>query len=673
MALGTVDKQLAVGGNPLQRVADQTDPLKRVTTSQRNPYFFIVGFPKSGTSLLRRILHAHPLLAVAPEVDWISSFFETTSGLNQEGLLAWPLVTKWVDQKKFDPFEIEKETIRKLVAPGELVPFRQFVSRVLDLYGYAEGKQLVGSRTPEYMRYLPRWHAIWPQAKFIHLIRDGREVCLSLLQAPDPSFGRFATWTKDPITTIALWWKRKVQQCREDGWVLGPELYYELRYEAMVAHPQEEAAKLGDFLGVPFEEAMWQAVDSGKWAVGREAVDSGEWIADRKESALPTIHCALPTSADAIERFEAAAGDLLSELGYPRACQESRPDLLAHVSALREEFAHSPESQLPSPRTLSKRRKKGGWTNPFAFIVGCPRSGTTLLQRILDAHADLAICPETFWVVYFFKKRIGLTPEGLAIPDLIPRLFEFYKFYRMKMGREELEKLLEGPVPYSRFVTGVFDHYGEYRGKPLVGDKTPDYVRNLATLHSLWPTTKIVHLIRDGRDVCLSAVNWKRKAGRLASLFSSWEQHPVTTAALWWEWHVRQGQESGRVLGPNVYYELRYESLVSRPDEECVKLCDFLGLPFDQAMLNFHEGRTKTEAGLDAKNAWLPITPGLRDWRLQMPAEDIARFEAAAGDLLLELGYPRMVFQPSPEILEETSRLREVFAHDTSVLGDWLP
>jgi hypothetical protein len=83
------------------------------------------------------------------------------------------------------------------------------------------------------------------------------------------------------------------------------------------------------------------------------------------------------------------------------------------------------------------------------------------------------------------------------------------------------------------------------------------------------------------------------------------------------------------------------------PAEELAKLCAFLGLPFDEAMLGFHEGRTKTKPGLDAKRAWLPITAGFRDWRSEMTAEDVDRFEAA-GDLFDESGYERDFPSPRP-------------------------
>src|SRR5262249_6260073 len=150
-------------------------------------------------------------------------------------------------------------------------------------------------------------------------------------------------------------------------------------------------------------------------------------------------------------------------------------------------------------------------------------------------------------------------------------------FYRMKIGREELEELIRSrePVSYANFVSGLFDRYGEFRGKPLVGDKTPDYARNLPTLHALWPEAKFIHLIRDGRVGWRSAVNWTRKTARLTHLFPSWGVDAVATAAAWWEWHVRLARADGPALGPERYCEVRYEALIEQPAEECARLCTF--------------------------------------------------------------------------------------------------
>jgi hypothetical protein len=257
---------------------------------------------------------------------------------------------------------------------------------------------------------------------------------------------------------------------------------------------------------------------------------------------------------------------------------------------------------------------------------------------------------------------------------LVDRLLEARGVKNLETSREMLESLVEAgePVSYSTFVTGVFDLYGKGQGKRLVGDKTPAYVRRIPTLHALWPEARFVHLIRDGRDVCMSAINW-RKADHALGRFSIWEVDPITTAAVWWEWHVRLGREDGGSLAPKLYHEVRYEELVSRPAKTCEKLCSFLDLPYDDAMLKFHKGRTKMKPGRDAKRAWLPITSGLRKWSEQMPAEDLERFEAAAGDLLEELGYPRACPPPPEEKLARAVRIRECFTREASASGKRLP
>ncbi len=312
--------------------------------------------------------------------------------------------------------------------------------------------------------------------------------------------------------------------------------------------------------------------------------------------------------------------------------------------------------------------------NPYLFIVGCPRSGTTLLQRMVDAHPHITITPEIHWITGNLKKRRLLTPEGLVTSELVSRLVEHRRFAQLEIAREDFEALIGSgaPVPYSTFLIGIFDLYRKLKNKRLVGNKTPAYVKSLPTLHALWPRAKFVHIIRDGRDVYLSIMNWK-KADSTAGRFVTWTEDPVLTTALWWERKVRLGRQGGHPLGPELYYEMRYENLVTHPENECAKLCDFLGLPYDNAMLRFHEGRTRTDPGLSAKKAWLPITPGLRDWRSQMSAEDIERFEAVAGDLLNELGYSRAFPCLRPETLKHASRIRDLFTQDVRSRGNRLP
>jgi hypothetical protein len=319
--------------------------------------------------------------------------------------------------------------------------------------------------------------------------------------------------------------------------------------------------------------------------------------------------------------------------------------------------------------------------NPYLFIVGCPRSGTTLLQRLLDGHAQLAITPETHWIPRWFrgKQSKGIAPDGRVSKKLLRKLAAHPRF--AELGVTPRKKHLRGGdagrVSYARFVSSLFDLYGKRQGKLLVGDKTPGYAREVSTLHALWPDAKIVHMIRDGRDVVLSILNWERarnwKPGEGTARFQMWADDALLTSALWWEWHVRLAGEAGRSLGPALYHEVRYEALVDDPAGECRALCDFLGVPADDALVRKYEERARSNSRCAEKHPWMPITRGLRDWRTQMPPTEVERFEAAAGGLVEELGYQRAFLHPLPEALEHAARARDWFARDALSQGYPVP
>lgn len=280
--------------------------------------------------------------------------------------------------------------------------------------------------------------------------------------------------------------------------------------------------------------------------------------------------------------------------------------------------------------------------NPYVFIVGCPRSGTTLLRRMVDAHPLVAITRrETHWITACFRNRIGISATGLVSRDLVGWLLSYERFQFMDISRPQLEALLvDQPLHYSEFVSSVFDLYAAHQGKILAGDKTPGYARDLPMLHQLWPSARFIHLIRDGRDVCLSILDWAKSPRVVGRLFP-WANDPIGSAALFWDSHVRLAREAGSNIGPNLYREIRYEDLVSRPRDQCGVLCAFLDVPFSDRMLLEDEPRRKRPLGRDSKHARLPPTPGLRDWRSQMRPDQVRRFEALAGKLLEELGYMR--------------------------------
>lgn len=301
--------------------------------------------------------------------------------------------------------------------------------------------------------------------------------------------------------------------------------------------------------------------------------------------------------------------------------------------------------------------------NPFVFAVGCARSGTTLLTRMLDAHPRIAMTPETHWIPKFYEEQPWVTPDQLR------RLGDYHRIRKLGLSGADLEGLIDadGRTPYAEFGSRFFDLFARRAGKALAGDKTPSYVRVIPFLHRLWPKARFIHLIRDGRDVVLSALKWEKNSKNVGK-FSTWAEEPILTAALWWAWNVSLGCAAGRALGSELYHEISYEDLVAEPERECRDIAAFLGIEFDDAMLRFHEGRTRDDGGRSAKKAWLPPTPGLRDWRTQMSLGDTELFEAAAGDLLATLGYERRFPAPCAAARARAGQVLERFESESPII-----
>jgi hypothetical protein len=301
--------------------------------------------------------------------------------------------------------------------------------------------------------------------------------------------------------------------------------------------------------------------------------------------------------------------------------------------------------------------------NPYVFVVGCPRSGTTLVKRMLEMLPELAITGETHWITIPFKGKQALATDRKATPQQIDRISAHRGFAKLALPQDEADRILGASMVYSEMVSEIFDVYGRVRGKPLVGDKTPSYARFVRELHDQWPNAKFIHIIRDGRDVCLSLLNWK-KAEHAAGRFATWNEDRLTTSALRWDWNVRLAREAAATLPAGLYHEVRYESLVADPERQARYICDFLGLAYKPLMLRFHEAHTRTDPRLDAKNAWLPVTQGLRDWRTQMEPSDVEKCEAAAGDLLQQLGYERLILEPSRSTSDHVALIKRMFSKD---------
>lgn len=272
----------------------------------------------------------------------------------------------------------------------------------------------------------------------------------------------------------------------------------------------------------------------------------------------------------------------------------------------------------------------------FPFVVARGRSGTTLLRAMLDAHPDMAVPNESHFVAQFAKHRARYERGGrFDLTGFSADLLDHWSFVRWGLPHEEVRAAYEAAPPSDvpSAIRDLFATYARHHGKSRYSDKTPSYIMSMDLLARTFPEARFIHLIRDGRDVALSYMG------------GDFEVKTLGQAALYWDRFVRTGRASGARLGPGRYREVRYEELVAEPERVLADLCAFIGLPFDDGMLRYHERADRLVPTLSHneshRNLYKPPTRGLRDWRRDLAPRDIAVFEALAGDLLDELGYER--------------------------------
>ena len=289
----------------------------------------------------------------------------------------------------------------------------------------------------------------------------------------------------------------------------------------------------------------------------------------------------------------------------------------------------------------------------FPIFVGSGRSGTTLFRNVFDAHSQLAMSHEAHFIAPLAHKRHEYeSGSGFDVDKLVADLYADSNFVRQGLDEAAVRDTLvhADPSTYAEAVRAVYTLFAKTHGKALYGDKTPGYVIQLDVLGEVFPEAKFVHIIRDGRDVALAYLDR-----------DEWGPSTVADAAHYWRSRVARGRTAGVKLGSERYREVRYEDMVEDPEGTTRTLCEFLGIPFEDEMLEFHRKGDDFAAATphpDAfKNLAKPITKGMRDWRRQMSAEDVALFEAIAGDLLATTGY-EVTGAPVPATL----RLRVAWA-----------
>jgi Sulfotransferase family len=274
-------------------------------------------------------------------------------------------------------------------------------------------------------------------------------------------------------------------------------------------------------------------------------------------------------------------------------------------------------------------------TSPFPFIVARGRSGTTLLRAMIDSHPDIAIPPESHFIVRLSRSHAVYNSDGFASDEFLRELSALPHFQRWELPTEDVKTALDdGPRTYPDAIRRVYSLYASHHGKKLYGDKTPSYILHVSYLAQMFPEGLFIHVIRDGRN------------GALSYLKQEFGPSTIGEAAIWWKRMVVAGRTAGQQLDARRYREVRYETLVESPEDTLRDLCEFIQVPFNQAMLRYFDRAAEVLSGAGGRavahqNLHRAPISNLRDWREEMSRDDVALFEAIAGDLLSELGYER--------------------------------
>ena len=267
------------------------------------PPLILLGVSRSGTTLLRVILDRSPGLAIPDE-----SFFV-------------PLLARrhgrTIDAERFLDDASRVPTIRdwgisSADVEGRLrsgMPTGEAIAAIFEAFAAAAGKPRWGDKTPMYMRHLGLLDELFPEAQYVHLIRDGRDAALSFLQMPEGTFTR--TWAHPgTVAQFACLWRKEVGDARTLGRRVGATRYHEVRYEALVADAESAVRGICRFAAIAFEPAMLDYTGS---------VDVSAKPHQQRLLTPPTTGVRSwredMSAADAAA-FDAVAGDLLGELGY---------------------------------------------------------------------------------------------------------------------------------------------------------------------------------------------------------------------------------------------------------------------------------------------------------------------------------------------------------------------
>jgi hypothetical protein len=299
----------------------------------RSPAPFIVGASRSGTTMLRLMLDTHPQLAIPPETHFIPRLARRCARAEDPVAAALQAI---LEAERWPSFGLDAEALRKRAASAHCRSPSDVLRVFYATYAEAHAKSRWGDKTPFYVLRMPLIASLIEEAHFVHIIRDGRDVALSVMPL---------WWGPASVPEAAAWWAERVREGRRAG----SDLHYlEVAYERLVGRPEIELRRICAFIKLEYDPQMLrfdERVRCRPATVAPHLADLTLEAALAAEPEPPSSTIVSPEqmqarlaarlsgppdavsvgrwrtemSAADVRRFEEIAGDLLEDLGYPRS------------------------------------------------------------------------------------------------------------------------------------------------------------------------------------------------------------------------------------------------------------------------------------------------------------------------------------------------------------------
>jgi hypothetical protein len=269
--------------------------------------------------------------------------------------------------------------------------------------------------------------------------------------------------------------------------------------------------------------------------------------------------------------------------------------------------------------------------NPF-FLVGCPRSGTTLLQQLLDAHPDIAVAPETHFIRRFWLKKneYGDLSKNENYASLLRSILSVEEFSEMGIDADVFQlKAWQINRDYCHLFSLLLSEFSKSKQATLVGEKTPNHVLYIPILKQFFPDEKFIEVFRDPRAVV-----------------NSWRNVPWSTGSIRgdtqvWKKYILAPKSSD--LDTQSLFSFHYEDLVANPEQVLRQVCGFLEVSYHSDMLNFHLSKT-TSVNIKREpwkeNSVKPVSQSsIAKWKTALTPSMISEIELIALEQMVKLGY----------------------------------